>query len=110
MRTMSNEAATGGQAKDTPKSLRTRARILDCALSLFAEIGYSAATNADIAERAGLTRGAMLYHFPNRESLVKAAAEHIQARRSAMLSDAANHAPSGPDLAEPVQAIRRRSV
>jgi AcrR family transcriptional regulator len=87
-------------AKDTPKSLRTRARIMDCALNLFAEIGYPAATNADIAERAGLTRGAMLYHFPTRDALTRAAAEHIQAQRSALLSTAADQAPPGADLAE----------
>ena len=51
-------------AKDTAKSLRTRARILDCAVGLLVEIGFAAATNARIAEAAGLTRGAMLYHFP----------------------------------------------
>jgi AcrR family transcriptional regulator len=46
-------------AKDTPKSLRTRARILDAAMTLFAQIGYHAANNARIAEAADLTRGAM---------------------------------------------------
>ena len=86
--------------RDTPKSLRTRARILDCALSLFAEIGYVAATNADIAERAGLTRGAMLYHFPTREGLTRAVADHIQVQRSALLAQAADQAPQGSDLAE----------
>ena len=36
-------------AKATPKSLRTRARILESAMQLFVEIGYHAATNAVIA-------------------------------------------------------------
>ena len=94
------DAALLAPAKDTPKSLRTRARILDCALSLIAEIGYAAATNAEIAERAHLTRGAMLYHFPTREALVRAAAEHIQGQRSALLAAAADQAPQGADLAE----------
>ena len=73
--------ASPAPAKDTPKSLRTRARILDCAMRLFAQIGYAAATNARIAEEAKLTRGAMLYHFPTREALVDAAVNHIQAAR-----------------------------
>ncbi|HWU81770.1 MAG TPA: TetR family transcriptional regulator, partial [Caulobacter sp.] len=47
-------------AKDTPKSQKTRARILVCAMRLIAEIGYHAATNPAIADAAGLTRGAML--------------------------------------------------
>jgi AcrR family transcriptional regulator len=87
-------------AKDTPKSQRTRARILDCAMRLFAEIGYPEATNARIAEEAGLTRGAMLYHFPTRDALVEAAAEYISAARSERLTTAADQAPPEADLAE----------
>ena len=87
-------------ARDTPKSLRTRARILDHATRLFAELGYPAATNARIAEAAGMTRGAMLYHFPTREALIDAAVEHIQAERARLLAAAADSAPPGADLAD----------
>ena len=82
---------------DTPKSRRTRARILDVAMRLFGEIGYAGATNARIAEAAGLTRGAMLYHFPDRESLVESAVAHIQEARQRLLQTAAETAPRGPD-------------
>jgi AcrR family transcriptional regulator len=84
-------------SKDTPKSRRTRVRILDAAMRLFAEAGYHAATNAMIAEQAGLTRGAMLYHFPTREELVGAAVEHIQAERLALFDAAAASPPPGAD-------------
>ena len=87
-------------AKDTPKSQRTRARILDRAMALFAELGVVAATNPLIAERAGMTRGAMLYHFPSRDLLVAATADHIQAARAKALTEAAQQAPAGADLAE----------
>ena len=40
------------QAKTTPKSLRTRKRILDAAMSLFAERGYHASSNAASATSA----------------------------------------------------------
>lgn len=69
--------------KDTPKSRRTRVQILETAMTLFAGLGYDRAGNAAIAEACGLTRGAMLYHFPTREALVEAAAWHIQAAREA---------------------------
>ncbi|HEX7759096.1 MAG TPA: TetR/AcrR family transcriptional regulator [Caulobacteraceae bacterium] len=84
-------------SKDTPKSRRTRERILDAAMRLFAQVGYHAATNAAIADAAELTRGAMLYHFPNREDLVEAVAAHIQAVRLKMLDTAANEPPPGSD-------------
>jgi len=84
-------------AADTPKSLRTRRRILDSAMRLFVEIGYHAATNARIAEAAGLTRGAMLYHFPDREALVAAAVPYIQAARAKLLQAVVDDAPPGAD-------------
>ena len=87
-------------AKDTRKSQKTRARILDRAMHLFAEIGYHAATNPAIADAAGLTRGAMLYHFPTREALVEAAVAHIQAERSALFRAAADSLPAGGDVTE----------
>jgi len=95
-----NDALITTMSRDTPKSQRTRARILNCAMRLFAEIGYAAATNARIAEEARLTRGAMLYHFPTREALVDAAVGHIQAARLALLAKAADQAPPGADVAE----------
>lgn len=88
-------------AKATPKSLRTRARILDAAMRLFAEVGYHAATNALIADAAGLTRGAMLYHFATREELVEAAVGHIELERAKLFEQAASQAPApGVDAAE----------
>ena len=88
-------------AKATPKSLRTRARILDAAMSLFAEVGYHAATNAVIAEAAKLTRGAMLYHFATREELVEAAVAHIELQRARLLERAGSVPPApGVDAAE----------
>jgi len=93
--------ATSNPAKATPKSLRTRARILDAAMSLFAEVGYHAATNAVIAEAANLTRGAMLYHFATREELVEAAVAHIELQRARLLEQAGAAPPApGVDAAE----------
>jgi AcrR family transcriptional regulator len=83
--------------KDTPKSRRTRARILVAATRLIADVGYHAAANAMIAEAAGITRGAMLYHFPAREDLLEAVIEHIQAERLALFDAAAADPPPGVD-------------
>jgi AcrR family transcriptional regulator len=90
-------------SRATPKSQRTRARILDAAMRLFAEVGYHAATNGMIADAAKLTRGAMLYHFATREELVEAAIEHIEVERARLFEQAAQasaaHA-SGQDASE----------
>ena len=88
-------------AKATPKSLRTRARILDAAMRLFAEVGYHAATNSVIADAAKLTRGAMLYHFADREQLVEAAILHIELARARLFDQAAQtSAAAGQDASD----------
>ena len=86
--------------RSSAKSKRTRARILDAALQLFADCGYAGATNARIAEAARLTRGAMLYHFPTREDLVEAAIAHIQRARTALFHAAASKRPAGADASD----------
>ena len=87
-------------AKGAPKlskSQRTRAKILDAAMNLYAEVGYQSATHARIAERCELTRGAMLYHFPTHDALVAAAVGYIEELRAALFEDAVNSAPHGAD-------------
>jgi AcrR family transcriptional regulator len=90
-------------ARTTPKSGRTRRRILDAAMGLFAERGYHGSSNADVAAAAGLTRGAMLYHFPARENLVDAAIAHIQDQRTEAFTAAARELILGGEVSD--QAI-----
>jgi TetR/AcrR family acrAB operon transcriptional repressor len=49
---------------------QTRTRIVDAALAAFAEHGVRATTLEDVAVRAGVTRGAVYWHFANRPALV----------------------------------------
>ncbi|MDT3438905.1 TetR/AcrR family transcriptional regulator [Pseudofrankia sp. BMG5.37] len=50
----------------------TRGRILDAAVSLFGEHGYAGTSVRDIAERLGLTKAALYYHFPSKETILDA--------------------------------------
>lgn len=86
--------------RDTPKSRRTRARILDEAVKVIASSGYAAATNAAVAEAAGITRGAMLYHFPTREDLLEGVIGYLQTERAELFRLAAEDLPSGADVTE----------
>jgi TetR/AcrR family acrAB operon transcriptional repressor len=47
----------------------TRKILLDAALRVFSEKGYSATRLEDIAERVGMTRGAIYWHFQNKAEL-----------------------------------------
>jgi AcrR family transcriptional regulator len=86
--------------RDTPKSRRTRARSLQEAIGVIADQGYAAATNAAVAEAAGITRGAMLYHFPTREALLQGVVAELQAERSELFRRAAEDLPPGADVTE----------
>jgi len=49
----------------------TRARILDAALTLFAERGYDATSMREIAEHVGTTKAALYYHFASKGDIVR---------------------------------------
>jgi len=51
------------------KRQRTRAALLDAAAAVIREKGYEGTTLAEVAERAGMTRGAIYGNFKNRDEL-----------------------------------------
>lgn len=59
------------------KSAMTRDRILDAAIVCFVELGYTNVTTARVASSAGVSRGAMLHHFPSKTELIQAAVEYL---------------------------------
>ena len=77
------------------KSLRWERRpgerpgeLLDAALRVFAARGYRNASLEEVAAAAGVTKGAVYYHFTNKEQLLSRALEHHQERAFARLEDA----------------------
>jgi AcrR family transcriptional regulator len=48
----------------------TRSRIQEVALELFTEQGYEATSLREIAERLGVTKAALYYHFKTKEDIV----------------------------------------
>jgi AcrR family transcriptional regulator len=64
------------------RSRATRARLLEAAVACLAEVGWSGSTVGEVAERAGVSRGAAQHHFPTREALFVAAVEHVSRERS----------------------------
>jgi AcrR family transcriptional regulator len=68
---------SGWQAQ---KSAMMRDTILDAALDCFITIGYASTTTAKIADKAGVSRGAMLHHFPSKTELIQAAVEYLHGK------------------------------
>ncbi len=67
------------------KTLETRDRILDAAEDVFNESGYSNTTLNEIAEAAGVTRGAIYWHFKNKEDLFQAMCLRIRVPMDALI-------------------------
>jgi AcrR family transcriptional regulator len=76
---------------------RTRERILDAALTLFAEKGYEATSMREISEQLGMTKAALYYHFDSKADIVRAMladTDHLVTG----LVDWARQQPPSPDL------------
>lgn len=50
---------------------KTRERLKRVALELFSEKGYSGTSMREIAQRLGVTKAALYYHFPSKEDIVR---------------------------------------
>lgn len=59
------------------RSVLTRERLIAATLDQILEVGYHAATTHQIADRALVSRGALLHHFPMRADIVLAAMEAL---------------------------------
>ncbi len=69
-------ARTQGQ-----RSAETQGKLLDATIDCLVELGYAGASTTAICERAGVSRGAQLHHYPTKAELVAAAIERLFERR-----------------------------
>ncbi|MGW0738012.1 ScbR family autoregulator-binding transcription factor [Streptomyces sp. NPDC002851] len=53
------------------RAIRTRQKILEAAATVFEKRGYQAATIAEILSTAGVTKGALYFHFESKEHLAQ---------------------------------------
>lgn len=73
-----------GSAMRTPQGERSRAmrlRLMDATVECLVELGWAGTTTTLVSERAGVSRGAQLHHFPSKQDLVVAAVGHLTERR-----------------------------
>lgn len=59
------------------RSESTQRLLLEATLDSLIELGYAKSTTQRIADKAGLTRGAQLHHYPNKQDLVVAATDFL---------------------------------
>jgi AcrR family transcriptional regulator len=81
------------------RSAETQARLLDATIASLVEVGYANTTTTAVCERAGVSRGAQVHHFPRKQDLVVAAVAHLAARRATELRRRAEALPAASGAA-----------
>ncbi|GGN45138.1 ScbR family autoregulator-binding transcription factor [Streptomyces fuscichromogenes] len=103
----SRTANAKGQAFKQERALRTRRLLLDAAAEAFADKGFPGVTILDIAELAEMTKGAVYFHFANKEAVALALADEFY-ERLAELVDSARQGSGSP--LEAVRGILTRTA
>jgi AcrR family transcriptional regulator len=80
------------------KTEATSGRIRSVAAELFAEKGYGETSLREIAERLGITKAALYYHYPSKEQLLQAIVQPFFDDIRVLVAQAEQALPSGPAL------------
>src|SRR5580700_9360973 len=84
-----------GMTPQSPKA-GARQKLLDAALSLIREKGYSATSVDELCAQAGVTKGAFFHHFRSKDALAVAAANLWSELTAALFETAPYHQHSDP--------------
>src|SRR5262245_46471196 len=96
--------------KREEKRRKTRALIVDTAVELLVEQGYAATNGLRVQQRLGISRGALLHHFPTSESLSGAAVQRlIQVNIEAVREELNAAAPDSDPVKRGVRILYRAS-
>lgn len=68
---MRSTSRPGGQRNRSFIETTRRAQIVDAAIETIAEVGFTRASLSRIAQRAGISKGVISYHFAGKEELVE---------------------------------------
>ncbi|WP_344591079.1 TetR/AcrR family transcriptional regulator [Actinomadura vinacea] len=81
-----------------------RGQLIEITIGLVAERGYAATSLASIAQAAGITKGAVLYHFASKDAVMAAAHAHVL---SALVADVGAAVDAAPADQAPAAYVRR---
>jgi len=79
------------EVKITTKPRDTREHILEVAISLFAEQGYSKVSMRNLAKSVGISGASIYHHFPDKQSLYIDAVSHAFSDTAKAMETAFNH-------------------
>jgi AcrR family transcriptional regulator len=85
--------SVGPRRTQAERSATTRSLILAATIDALVELGHAGTSTLEVQRRAGVSRGALLHHFPSRAELLVAAVDDLFASQTQEIYDAAASAP-----------------
>lgn len=82
--------------KTDPERGDARTRLLEAAVDLIRQRGFTGTSVEDLCRAAGVTKGAYFHHFRSKEALGVAVAEYWTEKTGALFETAAYHEPKDP--------------
>jgi AcrR family transcriptional regulator len=82
---MRSDSGSDGQRELTFIEAARRAQIVTAAIDTIAEAGYGQASLARIAERAGISKGVISYHFAGKDDLIREIVAEVLAKGQAYM-------------------------
>src|SRR4051812_46618887 len=73
-----------GRRTQEERTATMRARLLQATVDCLIDHGYAGTTTTAVVARAGVSRGAILHHFPTKADLVAAGVEYVLEQRNAV--------------------------
>lgn len=88
----------GHRRRQEERAARTRERILTATVDCLVHEGFAATTTTAVQARAGVSRGALMHHFPSKQEILLQAVIHLAAQRGQWLREQAASLPPERDL------------
>ena len=85
LQVMRSEIVSDGQESRSFIETARRAQLVECAIDAIAELGYANASMAEIAKRAGVSKGVISYHFAGKRELIEQVANTVMEKASAVM-------------------------
>jgi TetR/AcrR family transcriptional regulator, fatty acid metabolism regulator protein len=74
---MGTNRSGAGDGAGTFTQLKRRDQLVDCAIDAIAELGFPRTSVAEVARRAGVSKGVVTYHFAAKDDLIGAVIAHV---------------------------------
>lgn len=82
---MRSETVPAGQEDRSFIENARRAQLVECAIDAIAELGYTNASMAEIAKRAGVSKGVISYHFAGKRELIEQVVNSVMEKAGAVM-------------------------